>query len=135
MKLIEREFHELKLDSKYEITLKKLKMEIGKLEAVLKEFGTYEKKFKSEYKSNIDLKHYNDLVESSRKQLAEYQKCLSLISTDREERDKATNQSEQVIDMLQSKIKKAKNNIFSNLSIRYESYDFNLDYYIYIKIT
>ena len=110
-------------------------MEIGKLEAVLKEFGTYEKKFKSEYKSNIDLKHYNDLVESSRKQLAEYQKCLSLISTDREERDKATNQSEQVIDMLQSKIKKAKNNIFSNLSIRYESYDFNLDYYIYIKIT
>jgi len=157
-KLIGREFHELKLDSKNELVLNNLKMEIGNLEAILKDpenvineqirelkreadldreiiilhideladninqqLDTYEKKFKSEYKSNIDLKHYNDLVESSRKQLAEYEKCLSLFSTKKEERDEKTNQSEQVIDMLQSKITEAKNNLFSNLSIRYKA--------------
>jgi hypothetical protein len=108
----------------------KLKIKIDELsDDIIQQLETYEKKFKSEYKSNIEFKHYNDLIESSRKQLEEYEKCLSLFSTNKEERDEKTIKSEQVIDMLQSKIKMAKSNLFSNLSISYESYDFDFDGY------
>jgi hypothetical protein len=67
-----------------------------------------------------EMQIYEAVVESSRKQLTEYEKCLNLFSTNREERDEKTNESEQVINMLQSKIKEAKTNLFSNLSITYK---------------
>ena len=107
--LIQVEFHEFKLNPKYENIFQSLKMEIRNLETILRDpqnciyeemselkrqvdlekeslkseidkladgliqqLETYEDRFKSEYKTKVDFDCYNNLVESSKKQLAEY---------------------------------------------------------------
>ena len=78
-------------------------------------------------KTNIDLKHYNNLLESSKKQLAEYEQCLSLFSTNNEDRYEKRIQSEKIIRRLRPKIKEFKNKLLSNLSICYESIEYEMD--------
>jgi hypothetical protein len=156
VKLITRELHEFKLDSKYEISFKNLKKEIENLEIILKDpenliyeeirqlkfhvdldreklklridqsaddiiqkLETYEKTFKNQSKK-IDLENYNGIVESSRKHLIEYEKFLSLFSVEEGERDEKCSQNEKEISKLQFRIKKLKNELFSNLSINYK---------------
>ena len=65
-----------------------MKSEIDKLaENFIKQLESYAKKFKAEQKKNVNLEHYNALVESSRKQLIEYKKCFSLFSVENENKN------------------------------------------------
>jgi len=99
----------------------KLKIQIDALaDDIIQQLETYEGKFKSELKANVVVNDYNGLVESSRAQLVEYEEFLSFFSAKKEEREEKNNQIEQVINTLQSKIKEAKNKIFSNLYINYK---------------
>ena len=155
-KLIAKDLHKYKIDSKYQERLNNLEKEVEKLEEILKDpeqiiheeisglkrqvdlereklksqiderandlirqLESYEAKFKTEYKTNVDLDHYNSLVESSRKQLEEYENCLNLFSTSHQERKEKCMQSEILIKKLQSEITKLKNGFFSNSSISY----------------
>ena len=156
-KLINRQLHEFKLNPNHEEIFKDLKLEIGNLEAILKDpenviyeeiaelkrqvdlkreqlksqidssadeliqqLESYEARFKKEYKTNTDLDSFIDLLESSKKQLAEYEKCLSLFSTKNEERDEKCKESEKMIEKLQTKVNELKNSLFSNVLIKYE---------------
>ena len=69
------------------------------------------------------MKHFISLAETSKKQLAEYEKFLSLLSTKAEERDKKSKKSEITIKNLQHKIKELKRSLFSNKLITYKPMD------------
>ena len=98
-----------------------MKSEIDELdENLIKQLESYAKKFKSEQKKNVNLEHYNTLVESSRKQLIEYKKCLSLLSVENEEREKQSKESEENYHILREKIAEIKNMLLANSSITYE---------------
>jgi hypothetical protein len=85
---------------------------IGRLEA-------YEKQFRAEYKSNVDLEQYRCLVEASKNQLVEYEKCLNLFSTRTEDMAKQSATVEHVLNTLKPKIKELKEKLLGNLSIKY----------------
>ena len=89
----------------------------------IQQLETFEKQFKEEYKTNVDMKHFISLAETSKKQLAEYEKFLSLLSTKAEERDKKSKKSEITIKNLQHKIKELKRSLFSNKLITYKPMD------------
>ena len=65
------------------------------------------------------MEHYNTLVESSKKQFEEHEKCLGLFSVSNEERDKKIKESEKLIKNLKLKEKELKENLFSNVLITY----------------
>ena len=148
-RLLEKELHKLKIDTKYKDTLESFKIEVGRFESVLKEpenfiheeiselkrqvdldreksksqiddladdlikkLDSYEKKFKAEYKTNVDLEHYNAFVVSSKKQLEEYQKFLGLLSVGNEERDEKSKENEKLIVNLKLKAKELKKKAF-----------------------
>ena len=58
---------------------------------VINQLGSYEGVFKQEYKSKFAF--YDGLLESTRKQLAEYEKFLNLFSVTNEERERKTKES------------------------------------------
>jgi hypothetical protein len=89
----------------------------------MQDLESYEKKFTTEYQANIDLNDYNGLVESSRAQLIELEKFLKLNSIKNEEREEKSSQREQIIDMLQSRMKKAKNTLLSSLLVKQKPID------------
>ena len=119
------EFSELK--RQVDLDRENLKMEIDELaDCLIQQLESYEKRFKTEYKSNINIEHYNGLVESSRKQLTEYEKCLSLFSVENEKREEEFKESEQLIQRLQPKFNEIKNKLFSNLLITYKPMENNV---------
>ena len=89
-------------------------------DGLIQELELYKERFRTEYKTKIDLEYYSGLIESSKKQITEYEKSLSLFSTKKEERYQARIESENVIQKLQPKIKQLKEKLLSNLSIKYE---------------
>ena len=116
--IIYEEIAELK--RQVDLDREKSKMEIDSLaDGFIQQLESYESRFKAEYKTNIHLEIYNDFVESSRKQLNEYEKCLNLFSTTSEERNKKYLQIERITVDLQPKITQLKQKLFSNLSITY----------------
>ena len=54
---------------------------------LIQQLESYEKKFKAEYKTNIDFEKNNQLLESARNQLKEIEKCLNLFSVENNVRD------------------------------------------------
>jgi hypothetical protein len=162
--LIDNDLQNFEVDSKFKIIFNDLKMEIQKIEIILKDpeliifeeindlkrqvdlereklkseidelandliqqLESYEAKFKTEYKTNVNLKHYNSLVESSKKQLEVYEKCLNLFSTKHQERKEKSMQSEKMIKNLQLEIAELRNKLFSNSSISYKPFKGNMD--------
>jgi hypothetical protein len=102
----------------------KSKSEIDKLaNGFIQKLETFEARFKAENVPNVDLEQYNALLESSRKQMAEYEKFLNLFSTKIEERNEKSKQSEKTISNLQFKINELKSKLFSNLSLTYNPAD------------
>ena len=96
-----------------------LKSEIDKLaDGLIQQLETYKARFKSEYKTKVDFDCYNNLVESSKKQLAEYETCLSLFSVEKEKRKEKCAETEKLIGTLKPKIEELKKSLFSNLSIK-----------------
>jgi hypothetical protein len=117
---IYEEISELK--RQVDLDRERLKKEIDDLaDDLIKQLESYEKKFKEEYKSNIDFSHYNDLVQQSEKDLLEYENMLNLFSTKNETREEKYYECEDVINVLQPNIMEAKRKLFSNLSIKYEN--------------
>ena len=111
--IIFEEISELK--RQVDLDRESLKIQIDTLaDGLIKQLESYEKRFKAEYKTEIDLHNYNGLVESSKEQLADYEKCLNLFSVEREEQDEKNNQSENEIDSLKLKIKELNKKLFSN---------------------
>ena len=76
--------------------------------------------FRTECKTKMDLEHFNELLESSRKKLAEYEQCLSLFSTKNEDRYERRTESEKKILQLRAEIKELKEKLLSSLTISYE---------------
>jgi hypothetical protein len=110
--------HELK--RRVDLDRERSKLQIDELaDGFIKKLEELEQKFKSEYKSNVDLQSYDALVESSKRQLFEYERCLNLFSVKREEQDEKTKQSEKAISSLKLKKKELNEKLFSNLSIKY----------------
>jgi len=123
--VIYEEISELK--RQVDLDREKLKNEIDELaDGLIQQLESYEKRFKAEYKANIDFEYYNGLVESSRKQLDEYEKCLSLFSTKNQEKDEKCNECEKTIKVLQPSIIETKEKLFSNLSIVYNPMENNI---------
>ena len=117
--VIYEEINELK--RQVDLDREKAKAEIDKLaDDFIQQLEKYEKQFKAEYKSKVDLKHYTSLAETSKRQLAEYEKFLSLLSTNSEERDKQSKLSEITINKLKSKIVELKRSLFLNKLITYQ---------------
>ena len=116
--VIYEEIHELKrqVDLDREI----IKSRIDALaDDIILQLELYEKQFKEEYKTFVNMKHFNSLVETSKQKLKEYEKCLSLFSTKAEEKDKQSKESKTAINNLQSKIKELKDELFLNFTIAY----------------
>ena len=116
--VIYEEIHEIK--RQIDLDRERSKFQIDELaDSFIKKLEEHEQKFKSEYKYNVNLHSYHALVESSKRNLFEYEKCLNLFSVKREERDEKTKQSEKEISSLKSKIKELNKKLFSNMSIKY----------------
>jgi hypothetical protein len=81
---------------------------------------TLEKQFKTEYKSKVNLKHFISVAETSKRQLNEYEKFLSLLSSNAKEREKQSKKSEIAVKFLQSKIRELRQNLFSYTYITYK---------------
>ena len=97
------------------------KMEIDtQADGLIQQLESYAKRFKAELKVNVDFEKYNDLVESSRKKLKDFENCLNLFSVENKERREKTAKIEKTINILQPKIKDIQNEIFSNLIINYQ---------------
>ena len=117
--IIYEEIRELK--RQVDLDRESLKSEIDtQADGLIQQLESYEKMFKYEYKTNIDLKNYNDLVESSRKQLMEFEECLNLFSVENEERDVRSSEIERTLKILHPEIQDLKNALFTNLRILYE---------------
>ena len=122
--IIYEEINELK--RQVDLDREKLKSEIDSLaNGLIQQLESYEKKFKAEYKTEIGLQNYNGLVESSRQQLADYEKCLNLFSTTYKERKEKSLQIEKITVDLQPKITQLKKSLFSKLSIIYNPFSSN----------
>jgi hypothetical protein len=161
---IEIELHEFKKNPQYKKIFNNLKMEIKKLESILKEpesyiyeetnrlknlvnldreslksqidkladdliqqLESYEARFKTHYKNNVDFDCFNKLVESSRKHLVEYERCLFLYSVEIEKNEEKFKESQALIETIQPKIKELKKSLFSNVSIKYSQMENNFE--------
>ena len=109
------------LKRQVDLNRERLKSDIDDLaNDLIQKLESYQERFMTEYKTNIDLEHYNELFESSKKQMAEYEQCLNLFSTKIEERDEKRIQSEKIINKLELEIQELKEGLLSNLSLKYE---------------
>ena len=115
---IYEEISELKRN--VDLDREKLKSEIDDLaNDLIQQLDSYEKKFKEEYESNIDLGRYNEIIASSKNQLSELEKCLSLFSTSKKERNEKCYQSDTAIKTIQLKTEEAKLKLFANTFLTY----------------
>ena len=93
---------------------------------LIKQLESYEKKFMTEFKANIDVDSYNDLVESFKNQLKNYEKFLRLFSVENEKRDEKCNEIQKQIETLQLKTREVKNKSFSKVSLKYQKQTENI---------
>ena len=122
--IIYEQINELKMQ--VDLNRESLKIKIDELaDDLIKQLESYEKEFKTECKSKVDMKHYISLVEASKQQFNEYEKYLNLLSSKTEERDKQSKETEIKINNLQSKIKKLNGELFLNKSIIYKPMEIN----------
>ena len=116
--IIYEEIAELK--RQVDLDRERLKSEIDELaNDIIQQLESYETRFKAEYKTNVDLEHFNALIETSKKQLEEYEKSLNKFSTTYKARKEKSLQSENITIDLQPKITELKQNLFSNTSLAY----------------
>lgn len=96
------EINELK--RQVDLDRERLKTGIDDLaDGLIQKLESYQIKFKAEFKAkNIELEEYKSLVESSKKSLIEYERCLNLFLVVNLERDKQSEQCQDLIKTLQS---------------------------------
>jgi chromosome segregation ATPase len=96
---------------------------------IIQKLEAYEARFKAENVPNAGLEEYNALLESSRKQMAEYEKFLNLFATKKEERNEKSKQTEKTISNLQYKTNELKSKLFSNLSLFYKPTEHGVEHF------
>ena len=117
----------MNLNRQVDLDREKAKAEIDELaDDLIQQLKTYEEKFKTEYKENVDLKHLIALAEASKKQFNEYEQYLNLLSHEAAQTEQLNNKSEDSINILKSKIKELKDELFSNLAITYNPMEIKL---------
>ena len=122
---IYEEINELK--RQVDLDREKAKAEIDELaDDLIQQLKTYEEQFRTEYKANVDIKHFMSLAEASKKQFSEYEQYLNLLSHEAREREQHNKNSEDSINILKSKIKELKDELFSNLAITYNPMEIKL---------
>ena len=115
------------LKRQVELERVKLKSQIDeRANYFIQQLESYEAKFKTEYKANVDFEHYYSLVKPSRNLLKEYENCLNLFSTKHQEREENNIQSEKIIKYLQLANKQLRNGLCSNFSISYRPFKENI---------
>ena len=115
---IYEEINELK--RQVDLDRENLKSEIDNLaDELIKKLESYDAMLKAEYKTKVDLDYYTGLVESSKKQLDDYEKCLKFFSSKNEERSEKCIQSEVTINKLQPNTKELKDKLLADLKITY----------------
>ena len=104
-----------------------LKNEIDKLaDDSIKQLESYEEKFRTEYKTNVGLNYYKDLVESAKKKLIEHEECLSLFSIDDEKREGKCKETKKIVEELHQNYIQLKKNLFSNSFLTYKPMEKNI---------
>ena len=93
-------------------------------DGLIKQLEIYGERFRKDYNANKDLACYSDLVESSKKQLAEYETYLRMFSP---ENKKINVDSEKLVEKLKQTISELKNVLFSNVSIKHKITDINAE--------
>ena len=88
---------------------------------LIQQLESYEKRFKAEYRANVDLEHYNGLVESARNHLVEFENFFNLFSTKNQEKEEKYNDCESLVKVLQPNLVEIQNKLFSNMSIKYQT--------------
>lgn len=117
--VIYEEISELK--RQVDLDREKGKAELDELaDDLIQQLESYESKFKSEYKANVDFKYYNDFIESSRQQSTQYEQFLNLFSTSKQERHEKGKEQERLMNLLQSKVKEVRNKLFLNSGLSYK---------------
>ena len=117
-----------KLKRQVDLERVKLKSQIDeRANDLIQQLESFSNRLKEEYKTNVDLEHYNSLVESSRKQLEDYEHFLKLFSSKNQEREEKRMQNEKKLKNLKSKIRKLKDLLFSNFSISYKPFKGNIE--------
>ena len=114
-------FEEIKeLMRQVDLDREELKSEIDeRANDLIHHLELFSNRFKTEYKTNVDLEHYKALVESSKKQLANYEQFLRLFSVEKEKREKEYKKNDKLVKMLQSNVKKLQLNLFSDTCLIY----------------
>ena len=98
----------------------RLKSEIDNLaNDFIQQLNSHEASFTADYKSHADLDYYNRLVESSKKQLTEYENYLYLFSIKNEQREEKCKENEKLSRILQLNVKKLKTELLSNSFLTY----------------
>jgi hypothetical protein len=116
---IYEEISELK--RKVDLDREQLKIEIdNQANDLIQQLDSYEHKFKTEYKSHTCFEHFDDLVESSKKQLAENERYLSFFAFKKEDIDQRNRQTEQLVNLLRTKTKELNDKLFADLSIEFK---------------
>ena len=98
-----------------------LKLQIDTLaDGLIQQLESHGKRFKTEYKANKYFVFYNDLIELSKKRLAEYEQCLSLFSVENEKKEEKCKQNEKLVEELKFQLRELKETFCSNVSIKYK---------------
>ena len=92
----------------------------GLADELIQRLESYERRFKAEFKTNLDIERFNDLLRSAQQQSVEYEKFLNLFSTEKEEQNEKRFKYGKLINKLQSEIKDVKAKLFSNLSFSFK---------------
>jgi hypothetical protein len=105
-----------------------IKMEIDtQADELIQQLESYEKMFIAKYPDIVDFVKLNDLVESSRKKLTDFDNCLNLFSVENNERFEKTGVIEKTINILQTEFEHIKYELMSNLIINYLPVDKDWD--------
>ena len=116
------------LKRQVDLDRERIKSEIDTLaDGFIQQLESHGKRFKTEYKANKFFAFYNDLIELSKKRLAEYEQCLSLFSVDNKKRGEKCKQNERLVEELQFQLRELKETFCSNVSIKYKKKDINVE--------
>ena len=116
------------LKRQVDLDREELKSQIDDLaDDLIKQLDANEKRFKAEYKADIDFSLYDDLVNEFKSHSNEFEKCLKLLSVENEKREEKCTESEKLIETIQPKIKELKESLFSMVSIKYEKAETNIE--------
>ena len=111
----------------------KLKKKIDELSEIIKKLDSFEIEFKEDSKTKVKEIFNKNFKKSLNDQLEEYEKTLNSLAKTNEEREKNRLLIEDVLKILELKMKKLKNQLFSNKTIEYASIPKNIEHFLFGK--